>query len=302
MSETKPFNRLPQDYLTPIPNGGRVVRFEYDTNTYDEAATPLQKFCYVYLPQGYTEEKHYNILYAVHGGEGNIEAYLGNCETASPIRIALDHMIANCDIEPLIVVSATYYNQTSLAGNVGGAADIIYHFHNELAGDLMPSVESAFSTYAEDVTPAGLEKSRRHRAFTGFSMGSLATWVTFLNNLDAFAYFLPMSGDLWVNGARDRGTPGNAEAAADLLDANAAKYGYANDDFFIYAVTGDEDIAYQPMKGLIQAIRDRTHNFAFAEDAAESGNIRWRVEPGAYHSYEFVPLYFYNGLMEFFKK
>ncbi len=283
-----------------MEDGGKVVRLEYDTRTYDEADTPLHKFCYVYLPYGYSEEKKYNILYAVHGGEGNIEAYLGNCVTPSPIKITIDHMIANGDIEPMIVVSPTYYNQTSLAGNLDGAVDIIYRFHNELARDLIPAVESRFSTYAEGVDPDGLKASRSHRAFTGFSMGSLATWVTFLNNLNEFAYFMPMSGDLWVNDVKDKNVPGNADAAADLLNVNAEKYGYHPHDFFIYAITGDQDIAYQPMADLIYALHKRAGNFIFTEDDNQMGNISWSVEPGATHSYEFVPLCFYNGLPELF--
>ncbi|MCD8311314.1 MAG: alpha/beta hydrolase fold domain-containing protein [Firmicutes bacterium] len=297
----RPLKPLPANYLRPTNGGGRVVKLEYDTNTYDENSVPLHKFCYVYLPEGYSEEKRYNILYAVHGGEGNIEAYLGNCEKTSPIKIALDNMIANGDIEPLIVVSPTYYNQTSMAGNFEGATDVINNFHNELSRDLIPAVESKFSTYAESVTPEGIEKSRRHRAVTGFSMGSLATWVTFLNNLSEFAYFVPTSGDLWVNGAKDRGNPGNAKAAAEVLNENAAKHGYGNDDFFIYALTGDKDIAYHPMKELIDELRASAGNFTFTDDSTEPGNIRWRVEPGAHHSYEFVPLYFYNALPELFR-
>ncbi len=298
----RPFKKLPGNYFRPTEKAGTVVRLEYDTNTYDENAVPMHKFCYVYLPYGYTDEKKYNVLYAVHGGEGNIEAYLGNCEKPAPTKICLDNMIENGDIEPIIVVSPTYYNQTSLAGNIGGSADIIRNFHNELAKDIIPAVEGKYSTYAESTDPEGLKKSRYHRAFTGFSMGSLATWYTFINNLDEFAYFMPMSGDLWVNNARDKGVPGNAEAAADLLNETPAKYGYGNDEFFIYAVTGDKDIAYRPMDGLINAVRERADNFTFTEDQTEAGNIRWRVEPNAHHSYEFAPLYFYNGLPEFYKK
>ncbi|MCD7787704.1 MAG: hypothetical protein LUH59_02085, partial [Firmicutes bacterium] len=105
-----------------------------------------------------------------------------------------------------------------------------------------------------------------------------------------------------VNGAKDRGKPGNAKAAAEVLNENAAKHGYGNDDFFIYALTGDKDIAYHPMKELIDELRASAGNFTFTDDSTEPGNIRWRVEPGAHHSYEFVPLYFYNALPELFRR
>lgn len=51
--------------------------------------------------------------------------------------------------------------------------------HNELLNDLIPAVESRYSTYAEDTTPVGIAASRDHRGFGGFSMGSVNMWCTF---------------------------------------------------------------------------------------------------------------------------
>ena len=68
--------------------------------------------------------------------------------------------------------------------------------------DLIPAVEGTYSTYADNVTPEGIKASRDHRAFGGFSMGSVATWHTFLNCLDAFRYFMPSSGAIDSTGNR----------------------------------------------------------------------------------------------------
>ena len=44
-------------------------------------------------------------------------------------------------------------------------------FHLDLRENLIPAVESRFHTYAENTTEEGLEASREHRAFGGFSLG-----------------------------------------------------------------------------------------------------------------------------------
>lgn len=44
-------------------------------------------------------------------------------------------------------------------------------FHLDLRENLIPAVESCFHTYAENTTEEGLEASREHRAFGGFSLG-----------------------------------------------------------------------------------------------------------------------------------
>ena len=68
----------------------------------------------------------------------------------------------------------------------------------ELVEDLLPAVESKFHTYAETMTPAGFKATREHRAFGGFSMGSVTTWYAFIENLPYFSKFVPLSGDSWA--------------------------------------------------------------------------------------------------------
>lgn len=67
------------------------------------------------------------------------------------------------------------------------------NYHNELINDLIPAVESKYSTYAKSSSHEDIVKSREHRAFGGFSMGSVTTWHTFVNNLDSFKYFITSS-------------------------------------------------------------------------------------------------------------
>ena len=67
------------------------------------------------------------------------------------------------------------------------------HFRYELRRDLIPAVESAFSTWTEgDVSEENLVKTRSHRAFAGLSLGSMTTYrAAFYNN---FALFSPLIG------------------------------------------------------------------------------------------------------------
>ena len=46
-------DEIPEDYLQTSSQPGRVVRIEYDTNTYDDENRTMHKYAYVYLPYGY---------------------------------------------------------------------------------------------------------------------------------------------------------------------------------------------------------------------------------------------------------
>ena len=110
-------------------------------------------------------------------------------------KYVIDHAIEDGKIQPLIIVLPTYNNTSGEdSGNYSLALQLTDQFHNELLNDLVPAVESKYSTYAEDTTSDGLIASRDHRGFGGFSMGSVNTWCTFWYGLGYFRYFMPMSG------------------------------------------------------------------------------------------------------------
>ncbi len=284
---------VPEEYLNDAKEKGRVVSVEYKTKG---EGGEITKYAYVYLPYGYDESKEYDILYCLHGGGGEIEVYFGDEDRPAPIKKLLDNMIEKGIIKPIIAVSPTYYSDRANGGDMGTAVSKIESFcREELVNDLIPAVEGKYSTYAKAVDRDGIKASRSHRAYTGYSMGSLSTWYTFANCLEYFRYFMPMSGDCWVNGESD------AEGAADMLEKACEKAGYGDEDFFIYAVTGDKDIAYQRMKAQIEAMKKHVHCFKFAGDSLEQGNICFFAEPGATHDYVYMPLYFYNALPHFWK-
>lgn len=127
------------------------------------------KSAYVYLPYGYEEDEivRYNILYFMHGGGGNAGQFYNRSYALNDI---LDHAIENGELDPLIVVTPTFYLPQDTDTGVSNAGQRVSVFHQEFIQDLMPDVESRYRTYAESTDEEGLEASRNHRAFGGFSM------------------------------------------------------------------------------------------------------------------------------------
>ena len=136
-------------------------------------ATPL--YACVYLPYGYSEEEHYNILYVMHGGGGS-QASLFGSTNGNDFKNAVEHLIERREIQPMIIVTPTFYTERHGSISVSGSWDAVREFLDELVNYLMPAVESTYSTYAETADDAGFAASREHRAFSGFSMGSVTTW------------------------------------------------------------------------------------------------------------------------------
>ena len=291
----KTLTPIPQNYLKPIANSGTVARVDYTAGSNKGGDKKTAKYAYVYLPYGYDASQKYDIIYCLHGGGGEIEVYFGSEEQPADIKLTLDSMIANGDIPPVIAVSPTYYANRRDHDLSSAVSEIERFCKNELINDLMPKIEGTYSTYAESADKEGLKASRNHRIYTGYSMGALSTWYAFLHCLDYFRYFMPMSGDCWVNGSS------NAQAAAELLENTFQNSGYHAEDFFIYAVTGDRDIAYENMKSQVEAMKS-CPSFQFVTETSSAGNICFCVEPEAVHDYIYMPLYFYNALPVFLNR
>lgn len=279
-------SEIPQDYFSESEYQGTLVELEYDTYesmTYEEHSQVLHKRAIVYLPYGYSEEEPYNVFYLMHGGWSNETTYLGTPEQPNEFKNVFDNGIADGKIRPMIVVCPTYNNtSTEDSADYSLALRLTENYHNELINDLIPAVEGTYSTYAEDTTEDGLRDSRDHRAFCGFSMGSVATWRTFQYCLDYFRYFMPSSGSLTSDGEY---------MASIVKDA-----GYEWNDFFIFAASGTDDFAYTSFKYQIQAMADVSDGtFRYADNERE-GNLYFLEQEGGVHSGEYAQEYFYNGL------
>lgn len=225
----KKLQEIPADYYTEADRQGSLVELNYETyesRTYEQKSRKLNKRAIVYLPYGYSENERYNVFYLMHGGWSNETTWLGTPERPGTFKNVIDHAVSDGKMKPFIIVCPTYNNESpSDSGDYTLAyGTLTVNYHNELMNDLIPAVEGTYSTYADNVTPEGIKASRDHRAFGGFSMGSVATWHTFLNCLDVFRYFMPSSGAIDSTGNRLDSFPAALELSKKGYNAFALIY------------------------------------------------------------------------------
>lgn len=282
---------VPSAYFESPSETGRVVEVQYDTLDYtQDNPSEITKTAYVYLPAGYDEadtEKRYNILYLMHGWRMTA----GDFFNYSDLVTILDNMIANGDIEPPIVVTPTF-DAENQSQDFSRSEDEIRHFHQDFRNNLVPYIESNYHTYAQGTSEETFRNSRAHRAFAGFSGGSVTTWSQFIHNLDYIKYFGPMSGDSWeveVYGGRD-----NSAQTVDILENSVRKNNFESDDYYIYAATGTEDFANDLITTQVEEMRTRP--------SFTSENVTMAINDGGVHDLASVQEYIYNMLPLFFEK
>lgn len=116
------------------------------------------KKCNVYLPAGYDKndtKTRYKVLYLLHGVGGDRYEWLsgnGKVDENYIICNIFDNLIANGDIEPLIIVfpdGRSAGDWTDCSFNSEGTNMLgFYYFDYELRYDLISFVESEYNTYA----------------------------------------------------------------------------------------------------------------------------------------------------------
>jgi enterochelin esterase-like enzyme len=255
----KEFRAVPDEYRNENERQGVVESLEYNVTNLPTGADT--KHLNVYLPYGYDADntsQRYNVLYLMHGGGEDENLIFGGPGENRELKNILDNMIANGDIVPIIVVTPTFYgvkNGKTLLESNGDWIPIIEtkYFHDELINNIIPLVETRYHTYAMSADREDIKASREHRAFGGFSMGSVTTWYTYVNCLDYIKYFLPLSGDCWAFGVKAGSAM--AKETAEYLAKAAKDSGYAPKDYCLFCATGNDDIAYLNLKPQIDAIR-----------------------------------------------
>jgi len=262
------YRDAPGNYLNSCPQAGRIIKENYNGINGNNALN-------VYLPYGYDKNKRYNIFYLMHGGGENENTIFSNDVKLQPI---IDNMIMNGELEPLIIVTPTFNRCEART------------FYRELRESVIPFVEGKYSTYAKSTSPADLKASRMHRAYGGFSMGSVSTWAVLVNCLDIVGYFMPLSGDNWIG----NGAYGKAKSVADAID----KSGLKSNEYFIFCATGSDDIAYPNMNPQIDEMK-KMKQFIYTSDFSQ-GNFYYLVAPGKTHWWGYVKHYIYDALPSFF--
>ena len=281
---------VPDLYSEASDQPGTVEMLVYDTKDYAGDESDIQKTAYVYLPYGYDPndtETRYDIIYLMHGwGGAAVEYfYMGN----GYIKTLLDQMIARGDIAPVIAVSATFYTEGS-SRDFNASIDQFRQFHLDFENALMPAVEGTYHTFAASTSPEDLKTSRDHRAFGGFSLGSVTTWLQFCHDTDYIRYFLPMSGSSWYYG-----TYGDfqIEKNVDFIQQVVQENGLEERGYFIYHAVGTRDSVKSQSLMMAEEMLSRP-------DVFTPEHYVFYQKDGGYHDFDAVREYIYNALPLFF--
>lgn len=283
---------LPKGYTEKCKTPGRVEKVRYVNSDGSREV----KSAMVYLPAGYDDsDKPYNVLYILHGASGSPANYLDTARVTH-IQCLLDNMIAGGDLEPLIVVAATYYPTEGFARfqPLAKQVEVTAVFPRELVEDVIPAVESKYRTYAESVDEAGITASRDHRGIAGFSLGGVATWYMFLQKMNVFRWFLPISEASWDDG--EGGTTGiwDSSVSAQVLYDAVVEQGYVKDDFRLFVATGTEDEAF----GI--ATTQMVSLLEYADMFKPGENTSCSMMAGGTHTLDAVCVYLYHILPALF--
>ena len=281
---------VPASYFNKANLQGKVELLEYTSKDYTKSSRPTtHKPAYVYLPYGYDSSKQYDIIYLIHGWGGRAEQYFA-IEDWPQMKNLFDNLIEHGDTKPFIAVSPTWDKDNSAKG-WGESCQDPEVFSQEYLNDLIPAVESHYSTYAQTTDLDGILASRDHRAFGGFSLGSITTWFIFEQAFPYQRYFLPMSGDNWHEEMFGGQTKPKETAAflASLVNSSP----YKGDGFYVWYAVGDEDVRLP-----------QTHNQALAmaalSDTFNEQNFSYHQKPGGRHDFNAVWEFCYHALPFFF--
>jgi len=259
-------------YMNVQDEPGTIEEITYTAHDYLGDGPDVEKKAFVYLPYGYDETKKYNVLYLCHGiGGSENEWGLGNAKT-SIVKKIMDHLIKDKDIEPFIIVTP---NGKALALSGISGNDYFYKFGYELRNDLIPYIESHYSTYADyDENGYDMTATRTHRAMAGLSMGGMQTInIGICECLDLFSWFGAFSA-----------APTSYSSARI---ASAIKDSEYKVDFFYNICGKQDDIAYASASNAARNLPKISDLFV------ENENFMWQEKSGG-HDFNIWYLGLYN--------
>lgn len=269
-----------KDYYDPTATISDSIPEKYSEIRNDEGAGTVKTISYtahdsengntytknanIYLPANYSEDKKYNVLYLLHGIGGD-ENEWGMYNDESKVKAIMDNLAYYGDIDSFIVVTPN--GKASESGSIPS----FYNFGDELRNDLIPYIDSHYSTYAD----------RDHRACAGLSMGGMQTINIGIGEcVDLFSYFGAFSA---------APTSNPASKTAELL---------ADKDYpihYFYNICGLQDgIAYWSASAAAKNLPEVCDKFVDGE------NFMWQELDGE-HNFDIWYLGFYNFAQKAFK-
>ena len=256
---------IPEKYseIRNDEGAGTVKTISYTAHDSENGNTYTKK-ANIYLPANYSEDKKYNVLYLLHGIGGD-ENEWGMYNDESKVKAIMDNLVYYGDIDSFIVVTPN--GKASESGSIPS----FYNFGAELRNDLIPYIDSHYSTYAD----------RDHRACAGLSMGGMQTINIGIGEcVDLFSYFGAFSA---------APTSNPASKTAELL---------ADKDYpihYFYNICGLQDgIAYWSASAAAKNLPEVCDKFVDGE------NFMWQELDGE-HNFDIWYLGFYNFAQKAFK-
>jgi len=283
--------RLPSAYKEKAEQKGTLEEVAYTTDVYGDGVT-YEKHVLVYLPYGYDQndkDTKYNVVYYEHGDGQNYKTVFTQEQFNQ-----LDHMMANGDIPRVIIVFTTFYmidgdKEVSGDGRTGTLPNL---FYKEVTESILPVIETKYNTYLTGTTKEDFVATRDHRAFTGYSRGSAATWNMFHNAFEYFAYYAPMSN---APAPEQHGVSWSSDAE-ELAYLEAPIKANPGMPFFIYTCKGTAESIEKQTK--IVELMLTSDCFKYGYDK-ETSNLGYTIS-NLNHSDRYVPYYFYHSLPLFF--
>lgn len=175
----KPVATVPPEYNPPADYTTKKAGVSYGTKTpitYDSTTTGVERNAYVVLPDGYTEEKTYPVVYLLHGIGGDQNEWF----SGKPMEI-VGNLVAAGEADEMIMV---FPNIRARENDKACYELTVEHFQafdnfiNDLRDDLMPYIESHYS----------VKTGRENTAVCGLSMGGRETLNIGLKMPDKFKY------------------------------------------------------------------------------------------------------------------
>ncbi|WP_367872585.1 alpha/beta hydrolase [Luteolibacter sp. Populi] len=153
-----------------VPHG-RLEMVEYESKS-----VKTKRRMQVYTPPGYSKETKYPVLYLLHGIGGDENEW----QHFAKVDALLDNLIAEKKAAPMIVVmpNGRARKNDRPEGDIYASAPAFADFERDLFDDVIPTIDSRFSTIPD----------REHRALAGLSMGGGQTLNFGLTHLDSFAW------------------------------------------------------------------------------------------------------------------
>jgi enterochelin esterase-like enzyme len=152
-----------------IPHG------KLETIDYESKTVGTTRKMQVYTPPGYSKSEKYPVLIILHGIGGDETEW----QRFAHVDALMDNLIADKKAPPMIVVMPNGRAQKDDRANAGmQAAPAFAVFERDLLDDVIPAIDSRYSTRA----------NRESRALAGLSMGGGQTLNFGLGHLDTFAW------------------------------------------------------------------------------------------------------------------